>query len=97
MNFKKFFLFGLIFVLLSGTVSYSLNFISVEVVQKSEDISEERIEQFATHPRQKLITKKLFKVHQPIKLVTVNVVEKSSIASDDSPSRIYLRNKVFRN
>lgn len=97
MKFKKFLLFGLIFVLLSGPVSYSFNLISVEVIQKSEDTSEERIEQFATHQQQKLISKKPFNVQKWTNTIAVNVVKEFSVALCDSPSKIYLRNKVFRN
>lgn len=95
MNFNRFFLVAIILVLLSGQFTVSLNLIAVQVVEKSEDIAEERLEQFVTQHRQKFLAKKPIHVKPQSSPIAVGLSQEFSIAQPVPPARIYLRNKVL--
>ena len=98
MNFKRFILFSLVFILLTGQASYSFTGISVEVIEKSEDNSEERIEQFTTHQRQKLVEQRIVPSTVAAKNLATTFNVKLILALPSLASeKLYIRHCVFRN
>ena len=98
MNLKKLLFFVLIFTLLGDQIAYSFNAISVEVVEKSEDTSEARIEHFTSQPRQKLPIQSTFRT-TPSSAIPGTRSQSLFIAqpTPDVRSRLFLTYRVFRN